>query len=178
MTTIPYTYTIVGEGPRSIDVEYSSPGHTTITIGVRKPRTGETLERVIAEFSPIMWWLEQAATFEPVEVGVQGSGEITIPDAPIELTPEEQLAAWRQSTVISQFQAHYTLKVWGLYEQVQALVASVGDPLELAFQRATEWRRNSEAILTLFNMLTLADGSTPTVEDVDRFFTEAGGYEV
>jgi len=180
MTTINYTYTILAVRDRTMDVEYSNPEHGKMLVGVRRPKVGETLEQVIAEYSPAVWWVEQASAFAEVSVGVTGQGATVFPTVQPEpeLTPEEELALWRKTATISQFQAHYMLKVWGLYDQVAALVATVGDPLELAFERATEWRRNSPAILALFESITLADGSKSTPEVVDDFFIAAKGFEV
>ncbi|HEV8033942.1 hypothetical protein [Yoonia sp.] len=180
MTTISYTYTILAVHNRTMDVGYSNPDHGKMLVGVRRPKVGETVDQVVAEYSPAAWWAEQAATFEDVPVGATGQGATVFPttEPEPEPTPEEALAIWRENAVISQLQAHYTLKVWGLHDQVAALVAAVGDPLALAFERATEWRRNSTAILTMFENITLADGSTPTPEDVDRFFAEAAEFSL
>jgi hypothetical protein len=180
MTTINYTYTIQAVHDRTMEVEYSNPDHGKMLVGVRRPKVGETVDQVIAEYSPAAWWAEQAATFEDVPVGVTGQGATVFPSVEPEPkpTPEEALAIWRDSTTISQFQAHYMLKVWGLYDQVAAMVAAVGDPLELAFQREARWRRNSPAILAMFENITLADGNIPTPEVVDQFFVEAGVFSL
>jgi hypothetical protein len=179
MSTIEYTYTILAVHDRTMDVEYANPEHGAMLVGVRKPKLGESLEQVIAEYSPVLWWAEQAATFVDVTVGITGSGATALyPEPAPEPTPEEALAIWRNTAKISQLQAHHTLKVWGLYAQVQTLVQSVGDPLELAFERASEWRRNSPSILAMFENIALADGSTPTPEIVDQFFTEAAGFSL
>jgi hypothetical protein len=180
MTTISYTYTILAVHGRTMDVEYFNPDFGKMLVGVRRPKVGETVDQVVAEYSPAAWWAEQAATFEDVPVGVTGQGATVFPtvEPEPEPTPEEALAIWRDNAVISQLQAHHTLKVWGLYEQVQTLVRSVGDPLELAFERATEWRRDSPTINTMFANITLADGSVPTPEVVDRFFVEAAAFSL
>jgi len=180
MTKISYTYTILAVHSRTMDVEYSSSDHGKMLVGVRRPKVGETLEQVIAEYSPAVWWVEQASVFAEVPVGVTGQGATVFPTVQTEpeLTPEEELALWRNTATISQFQAYYMLKVWGLYDQVAALVAAVGDPLELAFQREARWRRNSPAILAMFENITLADGNIPTPEVVDQFFVEAGGFSL
>jgi hypothetical protein len=178
MTTISYTYTILAVHERTMEVEYTNPEHGTMLVGVRRPKVGETVDQVVAEYSPAAWWAEQAAIFEDVPVGATGQGATVFPEPQPEPTPEEALAIWRDNAVISQLQAHYTLKVWGLYDQVAELVAVVGDPLALAFERATEWRRSSPAILTMFENITLADGSTPTPEVVDQFFAEAAEFSL
>lgn len=181
MTTISYTYKILAVHDRTMDVEYANPDHGTLLVGVRRPKVGETVDQVIAEYSPVLWWAEQSAVFEDVSVGLAGEGAVDIVEASPtepETTREELMAMWRETVTISQLQAHYTLKVWGLYDQVQTLVRAVGDPLELAFERAGEWRRNSAAILAMFENITLEDGSVPTPEMVDQFFMEAGGFTI
>lgn len=178
MTTIPYTYEVVSVTDRTMEVNYTHPVHGSMLVGARRPKTGETVADVVAEYSPAAWWLEQQAEFAPVSVGTAGSGETVFPEPPAPLTEAEQLALFRESAVISQLQAHHTLKVWGLYDQVVALVTAAGDPLQLAFERAVEWRRSSPTIGALFTNLTMPDGSVPTAEVVDAFFIEAAGFEV
>lgn len=161
-----------------MDVRYSNPEHGDMLVGVRLPYEGEVLTDVIDQFSPAFFWAEQRRAVQPIAVGSTGTGETEVEPEVVELTPEEMLELWRENAVISQLQAHYTLKVWGLYEQVKTLVTNVGDPLELAFERATEWRRNSNSIQALFANIQMPDGNPPTPEDVDRFFIEAGAFSV
>jgi hypothetical protein len=178
MTKIPYTYEILSVSGRSMEVRYENPDHGVMHVGVRIPYEGEDLEAVIDQFSPALLWAEQSRPVQEVTVGMTGTGETVVSVDPEDFTPEELLEMWRESATISQFQAHYTLKVWGLYDQVVVLVEAMGDPLELAFQRASEWRRNSPAILSLFSNLTMPTGNAPTPEDVDRFFIEAASFTV
>lgn len=178
MPTIDYTYTILEVNDRSMTVEYTHPTHGPMQVGVRRPKVGETLEAVIDEFSPVIWWLEQSAEFAPVQVGVAGAGATVLPEAPAPLTPEEELALWRQSAVCSAFQFRYTLQAWGLMAQVQQIVAQVGEPLVTAFEYAIEVRRLSPSILSVFGMLTMPGGGAPTEADLDRFWTEAMAVEV
>lgn len=159
-----------------MDVQYSNPEHGDMIVGVRLPYEGEVLADVIDQFSPAFFWAEQRREVQPITVGSTGTGETEVEPEVVELTPEEMLELWRENAVISQLQAHYTLKVWGLYEQVKTLVTNVGDPLELAFERAAEWRRNSPSIQALFANIQMPDGNPPTPEDVDRFFIEAGAF--
>lgn len=176
MTTIPYTYEIVGADERGMTVRYSNPEHGEMLVGVRLPYEGENVADVIDQFSPALYWADLTRPKQVIPVGTVGEGATVVtPEAP-DLTPEEMIALWRESAVISQLQAHYTLRVWGLYDQVVDLVTAVGDPLEIAFHRALEWRRNSPAILAMFANLTMPDGNNPTPEVVDQFFVEAGGF--
>jgi hypothetical protein len=176
MTKIPYTYEIISVTERNMEVRYENPDHGVMHVGVRLPYEGEDLATVIDQFSPALFWAEQLRPVQAVPVGMTGAGETTVSIDESDFTPDELLAMWRERAVISQLQAHYTLKVWGLYDQVVALVEALGDPLELAFQRATEWRRNSPTILELFGNLQMPDGTAPTPADVDRFFQEAAGF--
>jgi hypothetical protein len=178
MSTIDYSYTILSVGERTMEVQYHSPAHGSMFVGVRRPKIGEPLEDVIAEYAPVYFWLEQSAALEDIPAGVNGQGSIFIPTPAPPPTPEQQLEMWRNTAVISQLQAHHTLQVWGLYAQVVATVQAIGDPVLMAFERAVEWRRNSPTILALFSTVSMPDGSTPTPEVLDQFFTEAQGYQI
>jgi hypothetical protein len=178
MTTIPYTYQILNVGPRSMEVAYSNPTHGVVHVGVRRPKVGETTEDVIAEYSPAAYWLEQAEQLAEVEAGATGAGETVFPDPPAPLTPEEELAIWRESAVASAFQFRYTLQQWGLFDQAQAIVNQVGEPLVTAFEYAIEVRRMSPSILGVFNLIVMPDGNPPSDADLDQFWTEAMMVEV
>jgi len=97
-----------------------NPDHGTMLVGVRRPKRGETTEQVIAEYSPALWWAETGRsvlrTFPSASPGrVRPYCRRAIPKP--EPHPEDALAIWRENVVISQLQAHYMLKVWGLYDQ-------------------------------------------------------------
>jgi hypothetical protein len=175
---ITYTYQIVAVNEVTMDVEYTNPDYGTVLVGVRIPYDGESLEDVIAHYSPASWWAERIRPKLEVAVGVSGTGEVQIIPEPIVYTEAQLKQMWRETATISKLQAHYTLKVWGLYDQVLALVTAVGDPLELAFHNALEWRRNSPSIISLFTHLEMTNGEPPTEEDVDQFFVEAQGFVV
>lgn len=178
MTKIPYTYEIVGANQFGMDVRFSNPEHGEMVVGVRLPYEGENLNDVIDQFSPALYWAELSRPKQTIAIGTTGTGETMVsPEAP-ELSPEEDKALWREHAVISQLQAHYTLKRWGLYDQVLDLVTAVGDPLEIAFHRAGEWRRASPSIEAMFDNITMPDGTTPTPDVVDQFFIDAGGFIV
>lgn len=91
---------------------------------------------------------------------------------------ETDLEAWRKTAEISQFQAHYMLTVWGVYDEVKAIAEDAGNPVAMAFERASVWKRNSPAILELSAKLKMPDGSTPTAEVLDEFFRQARSVEV
>lgn len=178
MTTISYTYTILAVRDRTMDVEYSNPDFGKMLVGVRRPKVGETVDQVVAEYSPAAWWAEQAATFEEITAGATGTGETVFPEPPAPLTPEQELALWREGAVASAFQFRYTLQAWGLFEQAQAIVNQVGEPLVTAFEYAVEVRRMSPAILNVFGLIVMPDGNQPTDADLDRFWIEAMAVEV
>ena len=179
MSSIEYSFTILSVGDISMEVEYSHPTHGSMLVGVRRPKVGETVEQVVAEFSPALWWAEREAEFIPVTTGIRGNGATQIaPDPVPEPTEEELLAAWRQAAVCSAFQFRYTLQVWGLFDQAQAIVIQVGEPLVTAFEYAVEVRRMSPSILSVFGMITMPGGNPPTEEDLDRFWSEAMAVEV
>lgn len=73
--TIEYTYEItrVDETARCMDVVYSAQGHQTMHIGARLPYEGESLESVIEMFSPVGYWLQQAAAVVVPTVGQSGT---------------------------------------------------------------------------------------------------------
>lgn len=73
--TIEYTYEItrVDETARCMDVVYSAQGHQTMHIGARLPYEGEPLESVIEMFSPVGYWLQQAAAVVVPAVGQSGT---------------------------------------------------------------------------------------------------------
>lgn len=176
MTEISYTSKILNVGERTMDVEYDSQQYGKITIGVRRPLADEKLESVIAEYSPANLWLEQAAELAPITSGTVIKGSTTVSNEAAEFTPTKSLAEERKGMSISRLQLLYTLKVWGLYDQATSMVAELGDPIQLAFKNATEWRRTSPVISDLFSRLVLADGNPLSEVDVDAFFVEAAQF--
>lgn len=79
--SIDYTYEVVAvnEAARCMEVVYSSTGRQTMHIGARLPYEGETLEAVVAMYSPVAYWLEQDATVVAPQVGAGGSVTTTDP---------------------------------------------------------------------------------------------------
>lgn len=73
--SIEYTYEIVNvdETARCMEVVYSAPGHQTMHIGARLPYEGETLEAVVAMYSPVAYWEEQARPVVLPQVGASGT---------------------------------------------------------------------------------------------------------
>jgi len=73
--SIKYTYKIVNvdEASRVMEVVYTSEGRQTMHIGARLPYAGESLEAVVGMYSPVAFWLEQAATVVVPTVGATGA---------------------------------------------------------------------------------------------------------
>lgn len=90
--SIEYTYEIaaVNAQARCMEVIYRADGLPEQRIGTRLPYEGETLESVIAAFSPVRYWEELRAPVSVPQVGQTGT--ITpvasvAPVAPAEPTP-------------------------------------------------------------------------------------------
>ena len=103
--SIQYTYKIVNvdEAARCMEVVYTSEGHQTMHIGARLPYEGESLESVIAMYSPVALWLEQAATVVVPNVGASGAMGAE-PMQTLESTKAEklaQIAQWRYEREVS-----------------------------------------------------------------------------
>lgn len=85
---IQYTYKIVSvdEAARVMEIIYSSAGRQTMHIGARLPYEGESLEAVVAMYSPVRYWEEQELRVVIPEVGTTGV-LVSIPPPPPN-TPE------------------------------------------------------------------------------------------
>ncbi len=98
-------------------------------------------------------------------------GEYQVPD-PVD--PEPTLDDWRRHTSVSSFQAHTALVNWGIHGQAKLVAETAGHPIDMAFERASVWRRTSPAILSLFSQVILpATDEPPTEEELDQFFRDA-----
>lgn len=73
--SIEYTYQIVNvdEAARCMEIVYSADGHQTMHIGARLPYVGETLEAVVAMYSPVAYWEEKARPVVLPQVGASGT---------------------------------------------------------------------------------------------------------
>lgn len=73
--SIEYTYEIVNvdETARCMEIVYSAEGHQTMHIGARLPYVGETLESIIAMYSPVIYWQEQTRPVVLPQVGSSGT---------------------------------------------------------------------------------------------------------
>lgn len=73
--SIEYTYEIISVDPaaRCMEIVYSSDGRQTLHIGARLPFEGESLESVVAMYSPVSYWLEQEMAVVVPQVGAVGT---------------------------------------------------------------------------------------------------------
>lgn len=69
--------------------------------------------------------------------------------------------------VISPFQARAALLAAGMLDAVEQAIEASGPEIRIAWEYATEWRRDSPTIATLADVLGLS------VEDVDNLFIAA-----
>ena len=90
MSEITYSYKIiaVNKEARCMEVIYTAEGYQTMHIGTRLPFENESLEDVIAIFSPVAYWRENSLNVTVPDVGTNGS--ITTPST---LAPTLVLAA-------------------------------------------------------------------------------------
>lgn len=91
MNDITYNYEIISvdEVSRSMIVLYTSETYGTMQVGARLPFEGETLEQVIAMFSPVAEWRVRDI---PVVVPQVGAGGQLTDAAPQE--PESEPVMW------------------------------------------------------------------------------------
>ena len=73
--SIQYTYTIesVDTAARCMVVVYEADGHGTQRIGTHIPFEGESLEDVVAMYSPVPYWESQVRTLAVPVVGATGT---------------------------------------------------------------------------------------------------------
>ena len=83
---IPYTATIVSkdDASKTMEVQYASPGLDTITVGVRYPKEGETVDGVIADAAPIEQWKNAQLAFLIPDSGVTINKTFTVSAATTE----------------------------------------------------------------------------------------------
>lgn len=90
------------------------------------------------------------------------------PDPPAPPTGAELLAAWRERTTVSAFQAKAALYNRGKLNDAEAAALAAGGLILLAWQTATEYPRLSPAIVALAPTIGITDP-----EDIDDLFREA-----
>lgn len=72
--SITYTYEIVSvdSEARCMEIVYTSEGRQTMRVGARLPFEGESLQDVVEQYSPVVYWLEQETPVIVPEVGASG----------------------------------------------------------------------------------------------------------
>lgn len=75
-----------------MEVVYTSAGRQAMHIGARLPYAGESLEAVIKAYSPVAYWLEQAAEVAAPQVGAAGTVSLADP-LPVDPVAECKAAA-------------------------------------------------------------------------------------
>lgn len=72
MTTLSYEITAVYPETKTMEILYTSDTYGTMTISGRMPFEGEDLAAVVAMYSPLPYWIEQAKAVAAVAVGTTG----------------------------------------------------------------------------------------------------------
>jgi|688.fasta_scaffold506833_2 hypothetical protein len=90
MNEITYSYKIIAvdKEARCMEVIYTSEGYPTMHIGARLPFENESLEDVIAIFSPVAYWRENRLNVTVPDIGANG-----LITAPSTIAPTLVLAA-------------------------------------------------------------------------------------
>ena len=115
-----------------------------------------------AEYNALFEGQSQGAQIVP---GTGGAPALLWPTPP---TEAEILAAWRERTFVSAFQAKGALLNRGLLDEATAAATAAGGLTLLAWQTATEYARLSPAIVALAPAIGITDP-----EDLDDLFREA-----
>jgi hypothetical protein len=97
--------------------------------------------------------------------GPDGAPTLLWPTPP---TEAELLAAWRERTTVSAFQAKEALEDRGLLAAAEAAAVAAGGRTLRAWNTATEYARLSPAIIALAPVIGITDP-----EDLDELFREA-----
>lgn len=157
MTKIPYTYEVVAVSDQNIEVMFNNPDHGEMLVGVRRPFEGETLDEVVAQYSPAFWWEEKMKPLAEVAVGSRGQGEtLTEPGVEPEpvFTPEEELQFERERMICSRLQGRLVLG-----EATCAVLDAMAiDPetpwaIRQTILHAIEWQRTSQSMDELAYLL-------------------------
>lgn len=90
----------------------------------------------------------------------------------VERNEIDPLPAWRESCVVTAFQAKAALLAADLLARAEAIVSDSDDVTKLAWSYAKEWPRNSPTIATLAGQLGMTD------DDLDALFKAAERIEV
>lgn len=80
--SIEYTYEIVSADAqaRCMEILYTAAGYPQQRISARLPYEGESLEAVVAMYSPVRYWEELNAAVSVPEVGISGTMTPVVPE--------------------------------------------------------------------------------------------------
>lgn len=94
MNNIAYNYEIINVDTeaRVTEIVYASEGRTPIHIGARLPYVGESLEAIIAMYSPTALWASQDAAVQTITAGIKGTHTPKV-KTPAEIQAEIDAAA-------------------------------------------------------------------------------------
>lgn len=73
MNTYKYEITEVYPETKTMVIVYTSEQYGTMTISARMPWEGESLEAIVAMYSPVRFWIEQTLPVANVDVGATGT---------------------------------------------------------------------------------------------------------
>lgn len=97
--SIEYTYEIilVDQDARSMEVVYTAQGRDPLHVSMRLPFENETVDSIVAMYSPVRYWEEKEATVIVPEVGRTGTHS---PTAPAE-TVQQRIEALERANPIT-----------------------------------------------------------------------------
>ncbi len=145
-----YTYEIVNvskEG-RFMEVIYNVEGKEPITVGVRLPFEGESLETIIHMHSPVRYFIEQMTPVANVAIGTTGSYSI----------PEETLESVRRDKLLEIEAWRYAEETKGVYingnlisttRDSQASLTATFTSMKEGFINTVNWKMADGTFVTL-----------------------------
>ena len=82
MIEFTYTITLVNEEQNQMEIEYSSPGRDTITVGTPLPLNNVSIEEFAQMYAPFGLWVQKEYGYQVPEVGTTGSYTPSVITAP------------------------------------------------------------------------------------------------
>jgi hypothetical protein len=73
MIEFTYKITLVNEELNQMEIEYSSPGRDTITVGTPLPLNNVTIEEFVQMYVPSGVWIQREYGYQVPAVGITGS---------------------------------------------------------------------------------------------------------
>lgn len=113
------------------------------------------------------FWLENGGEYAIKEIGE------TFPSAALFTPPPAALAALRNDTEVSAFQAKAALARFNMYETVVALMGNPQTPFEmrLAWENAQSFKRMSPTVLAMGNLMNLNENDLDALFDLAKTIT-------